>query len=937
MRQNEMKQNGIRLPELLAPAGSFEHLKAAVKAGADAVYMGGQQFGARAYADNFTREKLVEALHYAHFYEKRLYLTVNTLMKERELDEQLCDFLRPFYEEGLDGVIVQDMGAASIIRQNFPGMEIHGSTQMTITDVYGARAAARLGMNRVVPARELSLEELRRIKEDTGLELEVFVHGALCYCYSGQCLLSSMYGGRSGNRGRCAQPCRLPYRALDADGNFLACGDTKKMRASASSGGGKQKRASMSSGGGKKRREVLSSRFGNHVLSPKDLCALSVLPSLIAAGMDSLKIEGRMKNVEYVAGVTAIYRKYLNEYRMSVEAGRQWSVSRKDYTALEELYSRTGFTDGYWQRHNGAEMMSTIHPRNLGRQIGRVHKVYRGKIAVEIEKDTVLHPRDVLILPLKEQEEIALTVPEQLQKEGDFSLLNVPGTKGLRPGMEIYRRKNEALSAWIQNDILAKEIKYPVKGEITIKIGEPSVLVLHCRGEEIIVSGSTAEPSSKRPLGKEDIIRQMNKTGGVPFYLDDLQIHLEEDVFLPMSALKELRQKGFLLLKERLAQAFTKRTQEKNKIDRKISLQSEGKSDTVISLNNNKNFDISAANDDSGAKDNKGNSGVKDNSGMKDNKDNSGVNGVSGAEKKKMAVVYDKKMFSFCLGHPFFDSICLPVDFWEEDELSALAEEICQRGKKAFLSLPLILRMDAGVQNGVEKTEEGIRRGQHFYPELAALCESPLWSGIYVHGIGQAQFLWERRERTAPIYAAADFYQWNHRSLQMSEGLFALAGAELPTELSGRECLEMLEEAKKQLAGEAGQEGTRPENIIQREASVYGRVPLMRSAQCVKKTRGCCNHRQEILFLEDRKKSHLPVVSHCRYCYNSIWSDQPKSLLGEEHGEIIKALDGVTFHFFLEEEESAEAAIRKYERWEENKFHPVKGKEADAYWKFGIE
>ena len=213
-----MTKNKIRLPELLAPAGSFTHLKAAIKAGADAVYMGGQQFGARAYADNFTRENVLDALQYAHFYEKRLYLTVNTLMKEKEITGQLYDFLLPFYEAGLDGVIVQDLGAAAFIRRYFPEMEVHGSTQMTIVDVAGARAAARLGMNRIVPARELSLKEIRRIKEETGLEIEVFVHGALCYCYSGQCLLSSMYGGRSGNRGRCAQPCRLPYRILNADG-----------------------------------------------------------------------------------------------------------------------------------------------------------------------------------------------------------------------------------------------------------------------------------------------------------------------------------------------------------------------------------------------------------------------------------------------------------------------------------------------------------------------------------------------------------------------------------------------------------------------------------------------------------------------------------------------------------------------------------------------
>lgn len=866
MKQNKMKQNRIRLPELLAPAGSFEHLKAAIKAGADAVYMGGQQFGARAYADNFTRENLVEALHYAHFYEKRLYLTVNTLVKEKELKEQLFDFLQPFYEEGLDGVIVQDLGAVSLIRQNFPDMEIHGSTQMTIMDVYGAKAAARLGMCRVVPARELSLDELRQIKEETGLELEVFIHGALCYCYSGQCLLSSMYGGRSGNRGRCAQPCRLPYQVVGADGKLLE--------------------------GGRKRRGELSSGLGAHVLSPKDLCAINMLPSLIEAGMDSLKIEGRMKNVEYVAGVTAIYRKYLDKYRMSVEEDNR-IVSREDYAALEELYSRSGFTDGYWKRHNGAEMMSTVYPRNLGRCIGQVHQVRRGKIMLELKKDIVLHPKDILILPLKDQKEITLTVPEQLQKQGDCYLLNVPGTKDLQIGMNIYRRKNEALSAWIQNDILAKEIKYPVKGKITIKIGEPSTLVLHCRNEEIMVSGTSAEISSKRPIKKQDIIRQMNKTGGVPFYLEDLQIYLEDHVFLPMSVIKELRQKGFRMLQECLAQKFTKRTQEDNKIDRKISLQSEEKSDTVISLNNNKKFDFLAV------------------------------------KKKKMAVVYDKKLFSFCLSHPFFDSICLPMDFWEKDELLVLADEICKKGKRAFLSLPLVLRIDktAAENDSLGKRDDRTYKGQDVYVSLCSLCQSPLWSGIYVHGIGQAEFLWELDGRTAPIFTGAAFYQWNHLSLWETAKLFSPEGAELSLELSGKEYEEMLEEAKEQLQGKA----------IRMECSVYGRVPLMRSAQCIKKTRGKCNHRQEVLFLEDKKKRQLPVVSHCRYCYNSIWSDKPRDLLGEEYGEIIKFLDGVTFHFFLENEKSAETAIQNYERWEKNRFHPLKGKEPDPYWKSGIE
>ena len=325
------------LPELLAPAGSLEHLKAAVSAGADAIYMGGEKFGARAYAQNFSREDMIEALQIAHFHERKFYLTVNTLMKEEELFEELGEFLFPYYENGLDGVIVQDMGAARFIREHFPEIEIHGSTQMTVTDIHGAVAAKRMGMTRVVPARELSLEEIKEIKEKTGLDIEVFVHGALCYCYSGQCLLSSVYGDRSGNRGRCAQPCRLPFKVKDHYGNNLH-----------------------------------TSKQGNYLLSPKDLCSLSLLPSLMELPVDSLKIEGRMKNVEYVAGVTSIYRKYLDQIFANWEEREHFKPEESDIHALEELYCRGSFTTGYWKQHNGQNMMSVLSPKNTGRRIGEV-------------------------------------------------------------------------------------------------------------------------------------------------------------------------------------------------------------------------------------------------------------------------------------------------------------------------------------------------------------------------------------------------------------------------------------------------------------------------------------------------------------------------------------------------------------------------------------
>ena len=306
--------------ELLAPAGSFASLKAAVAAGADAVYMGGARFGARAYAQNADQDEMIAAIEYAHLHGCRLYMTVNTLFKENELGE-LYEYLLPYYKAGLDGVIVQDLGALSFIREHFPGIELHASTQMTITSVYGAKELKRLGCCRVVPAREVSLEEIRRIYDETGMDIETFVHGALCYCYSGQCLMSSLIGGRSGNRGRCAQPCRLPYRVYGQENGTAVNKDDQKC-----------------------------------VLSMKDLCTLDILPQILEAGVFSLKIEGRMKSPRYTAGVVRIYRKYLDRY---LEYGSEgYYVEPEDKKELLDLFDRGGFTSGYYTRHNGRDMIA---------------------------------------------------------------------------------------------------------------------------------------------------------------------------------------------------------------------------------------------------------------------------------------------------------------------------------------------------------------------------------------------------------------------------------------------------------------------------------------------------------------------------------------------------------------------------------------------------
>ena len=313
--------------ELLAPAGSYEGFEAALGAGADAVYVGGTAFGARAYAKNFEEEELLRAIDTAHVYGKKLYLTVNTLFKNRELTEQLYEYLLPYYREGLDAVIVQDMGAFAAIREMFPGLHLHASTQMTVTGPEGMKFLEEQGAARVVTARELSLEEIRRMHEASPIEIESFIHGALCYSYSGQCLMSSILGGRSGNRGRCAQPCRLPYETALCGKRY----DGKKDLCP---------------------------------LSLKDISTIEILPQILDAGVTSLKIEGRMKQPGYTAGVTSVYRKYLD--RLFEKGADHYRVEEKDKKYLLDLFNRGGSCRGYYEQQNGPSMMAFTNEKKTG-------------------------------------------------------------------------------------------------------------------------------------------------------------------------------------------------------------------------------------------------------------------------------------------------------------------------------------------------------------------------------------------------------------------------------------------------------------------------------------------------------------------------------------------------------------------------------------------
>ena len=443
--------------EILAPAGSAETVYAAINAGADAVYIGGQKFGARAYAENPEDEHLLKAIDYVHLKGKKIYLTVNTLLKNQELEEQLYNFLLPFYNQGLDAVIVQDMGVFDFIKDNFPDIDIHASTQMGVSGVYSAKLLKELGASRVVTARELSLMEIRDIYENVDIEIESFIHGAMCYSYSGMCLFSSMAGGRSGNRGRCAGPCRQPYEVYE---------------------------------NGKR----LNENNSLYALSLKDMNTLHILPEIIDAGVYSLKIEGRMKSPEYSAGVVSIYRKYLDMYYSKGSEG--FKIDKKDDENLANLYTRSGSGTGYYKKYNSPDMVSYFKPS------------YESK-----DDDFV---RDI--------SEKYCNGPDKIKATAYINLM-----------------VNEAARL----DVVSGECYGMCIGE---KVGE----------------------AVKRPLDNESIIKQLSKTGDSFFEFDKIEINADNNIFMPVKHLNELRRDGIKSLSDNMLKKYRRdvdKSREKNPAD----------------------------------------------------------------------------------------------------------------------------------------------------------------------------------------------------------------------------------------------------------------------------------------------------------------------------------------------------------------------------------
>lgn len=497
----------MKRPEILAPAGSMDAFRAAVHAGADAVYVGGDKFGARAYANNFNTQELVEAIEYAHLYDCNVYLTLNTLVKEKEFHE-LYEYVSPFYEAGLDAVLIQDMGVACYIQRQFPLLPIHASTQMTITGVSGARHLKNFGATRIVPARELSLEEIKVIKQQVDIEVETFVHGAICYCYSGQCLMSSLLGGRSGNRGRCAQPCRLPYELYRG-------------------------------------KERISRMENPYLLSPKDMCTIENIPELVQAGIDSFKIEGRMKNPVYVASVVSLYRKYLDRYLEHPE--KEFQVSREDLLALMDTFNRGGFSQGYYHVHNGKDLMAERKTGHQGVLLGTVQEVQGANISIKLLVD--MNKGDRLEVATGKGEPIVLTSPESCAK-GTVAALKGHHLKQIKKGQEVYRTSNQGLTDSITEQYILQARKLPVQIVGTFLIGRPAEIVIQ-RGEyQIQAEGDMVEKAAKTPITAEQIQKQLKKTGNTIYQVTDCSLTVDEHAFLPMKSIKELRRRGLAMLEE---------------------------------------------------------------------------------------------------------------------------------------------------------------------------------------------------------------------------------------------------------------------------------------------------------------------------------------------------------------------------------------------------
>lgn len=762
----------MKKPELLAPAGSYASLVAAMNGTADAVYIGGAKFGARAFAHNFEEEDLIAAIDYVHLRGRQVYLTINTLLKNHELENELYNYLAPYYEHGLDAVIVQDIGVLDFVHREFPEIDIHASTQMSVTGVSGAGYLKDKGVTRVVTARELSLPEIKKIKIETGLEIEAFVHGALCYCYSGQCLMSSMIGGRSGNRGRCAQPCRLPYE-------FLQNGHT------------------------------LSKKDEPYLLSPKDMNGLSLIPDLIEAGIDSFKIEGRMKKPEYVALVTAIYRKYIDQYM--ADPKRPYSVDPEDDRVLMELYNRGGFTDGYYKTQNGPSMMAMGRPNHNGVYVGSIERINGNTISFTCQE--VISKQDVLEVRLNKSQTVDLTSPIDCDK-GKLITLNANNIRSLRTGMNIYRMKNKKLIQSIETDIIHSEQKEEIQGRITLTIGEPSKIEISSKYQTSIWHGEIVSPAQKQPVTADRVISQISKTGSTRYQFSKISVEVDDQAFISVQGLKELRRNGIAQLEADRLKCY-RRTRKKSIAPLEIRDKAAKSQEIVVSIEQ--------------------------------------LSYLPQVLKcADVAAVYiDMAIIAFA-------------------KMEQLTKQVHKTGKKIYFMLPYILR--SNVKDTFIHNKEWLLQGE--------------WDGFVVRNLEELSFFADEGHYKGELILDYNVYHYNQRSINSHQMDLSYT---MPLELNYQELKELKFPAS--------------------EIIIYGRMPVMFTAQCLVKNTQGCNNKSDTYQLKDRLKKTFLVKNICKYCYNVIYNERPISLFQQYHEVSSLAPDRLRIHLVDESEQDVETIL----------------------------
>ena len=726
--------------ELLAPAGSKEALIGAFSAGADAVYLGGQRFGARAYADNFSAEEIIESLAQAHVLKRKIYLTANVLTREDELAD-LVRFVKKLYEAGLDGVIVQDIGVLPALHDACPDLPLHASTQISVTSSEAVRYLRRLGVSRVVPARELSLREMEILRAedaaayDRPIEIEAFIHGAMCYSYSGRCLMSSFLGGRSGNRGRCAGTCRLPYRILD-ENRKPAGPDARK-------------------------KEV-------YPLSMKDMCVLQILPELIDAGIDSFKIEGRMKKPVYAAGVTAIYRKYIDRYYAWAEAGRPtpWTVEEADLDRLKSLYIRTELGTGYYHAKNG---------RNL----------------VTIGK----------------------------------------------PG---YAGTDAALEEEIRKKYLGRIPSCAVTGKAVFRTGEAARMTAVLSGDICAdVTGAVVQPASASPMTEEGLRSRLCRTGDSLFTFSSLEIEMDDNIFLPVSAVNALRREVLSQLQDKILQSADR--QRHQKASGYAAASGSGAEERKDSPFRRELWALVSTREQMEAAAASACSCILVDGEFDPPASDSMFSRTSEDEKSIQKTQKSKK----------------PDVKWKKPEQAGQKKQIVSGKIRYICVLPPVFRVN---------NRDRIRQDILTAPEKG-------YSGIMVRTLEELSLALQMDYR-GEIIADASLYSWNGRSMA---ALAKDCGRIVcPLELNQSGTLEAVRAAQTILEG-AGTDGT-DEVMAKIVLPVYGRIPMMESAGCVRKTENLCSKKDGFWYLEDRRGMQLPVRCRCGICSNTIYNAVPLSL-----------------------------------------------------------